>query len=151
MQPNKRYFNIEQANRMIPTLEQTFGRLLQIHAQIRETHTRLTNAGFEPPDDEFELSPPGASMEVRNDLASLRTLIDGLRDDVIEMAQAGCVVKSIDSGLVDWYAELDGRDILSCWKLGEKSVEFWHEVESGFTGRQPITALLPTPAGYSLS
>jgi len=148
---DKRYFNIEQANRMIPTLERTFGRLLQLHAQIREAHARLTAAGFGPLDDDFELDPPEASIEVRSDLASLRTLIDGLRDDVIELAQAGCVVKSIDSGLVDWYAELDGRDILLCWKLGEKSVEYWHEIDSGFAGRQPISVLRPTLAGYSIS
>lgn len=147
---HKRYFNIEQANRFIPTLERTFGRLLQIHAQIRETHARLSDAGFAPTDEEFELDPQGASTTVRNDLASLRTLIDGLHEDVAGLAQAGCVVKSVDSGLVDWYAQLDGRDILLCWRLGEKSVEYWHEIDAGFSGRQPISVLTPTPEGYSL-
>ena len=146
----KRYFNIDQANAMIPRLERTFGRLLQLHAQIRETHERLSVAGFAPEDEDFDLSPAGSPAHVLNDLASLRTLIDGLRHDVSDLAEAGCLVKSVDTGLVDWYARLDGRDILLCWKLGEKSVAHWHELEAGFAGRQPVSVLTAVESGYSL-
>lgn len=147
---DRRYFVIDEANRMIPWLEQLFGRMLQLHAQIREAHTRLGEVGFAPEIDEFDLHPPDADAQVLSDLASLRTLIDALRDDVIEIARAGCIVKSVDTGLVDWYAKLDGRDILLCWKLGEKTVGYWHELDVGFAGRQSIALLSAGKDGYSL-
>ena len=51
------------------------------------------------------------------------------------------MVKHIERGLVDWYALKDGREILLCWKLGEKSVGYWHELDTGFAGRQSISLL----------
>jgi len=50
------------------------------------------------------------------------------------------VVKSIDQGLVDFYGVIDGRLIFLCWKRGEKSIEYYHHLEDGFPGRQPIPA-----------
>ena len=138
---DRRYFTIGEANQMIPDLEQSFGRMLQLHAQIRGAHQRLADSGFAPADEDFELAPVGAPSGVKSDLATLRTLIDGLRQDVLDLSQRGCVVKSIDTGLVDWYAKLDGRDVFLCWRLGEKEVGFWHEIDAGFNGRRPISEL----------
>ena len=72
-------------------------------------------------------------------LATLRTLYDATREAVDDLAGAGCVVKHIEQGLVDWYALRDGEEVYLCWKLGEKEVEFWHELHTGFAGRRPIS------------
>ena len=50
------------------------------------------------------------------------------------------VVKSIEQGLVDFYGVIEGRLIFLCWKRGEKGIEFYHHLEDGFQGRQPIPA-----------
>jgi hypothetical protein len=50
------------------------------------------------------------------------------------------VVKSVEQGLVDFYGVIDGRLVFLCWKRGEKSIEFYHHLEDGFPGRQPIPA-----------
>ena len=42
------------------------------------------------------------------------------------------------SGLVDFYGKLDGKEIFWCWKQGEERIEFWHDLETGYAGRQPI-------------
>lgn len=47
-------------------------------------------------------------------------------------------VKDLAAGLIDFLAVKDGRAIYLCWKYGEGSVQFWHEIEAGFAGRQPI-------------
>jgi hypothetical protein len=47
-------------------------------------------------------------------------------------------IEEFDLGLVDFYGKLDGREIFWCWKTGEERIEFWHDLESGYTGRQPI-------------
>ena len=50
------------------------------------------------------------------------------------------VVKSIDQGLIDFYGVIDSRLVFLCWKRGEKGVEYYHHLEDGFPGRQPIPA-----------
>jgi hypothetical protein len=45
-------------------------------------------------------------------------------------------------GLIDFPSELDGRRVLLCWRLGEPSVQFWHDEDAGFAGRQPLSPTL---------
>ena len=50
----------------------------------------------------------------------------------------GAIVKDLDEGLVDFPAVRGGEEILLCWRLGEDEVAFWHGLEEGFAGRQPL-------------
>ena len=60
-----------------------------------------------------------------------------------ELQALGVVYKMpFDAGLVDFPGEIDGRAVYLCWRLGESSVEYWHELEAGYAGRQP---LVPQP------
>ena len=126
---------------MIGDLELKFGRMLQLKAQVRSVYERLEEAGFAPGSDEFDLDPGGADRSVVEDLATLKTLIDALKEDVNALYDSGCLVKDIDEGLVDWYATRNGREVFLCWKLGEKEVAYWHDVDAGFAGRRPISEL----------
>ncbi len=126
---------------MVYGLEDTVRRMLQVQSQIRSIYSQLEAAGFAPDGDGFSVTPPGAGSELTDQLTSLKTLVETLKSDVGALHESGCMVKDIDSGLVDWYAKKDGRDVLLCWKLGEKEVSFWHELEAGFAGRQPISSL----------
>lgn len=60
---------------------------------------------------------------------------------VDELHQLGCHFKGFGEGLVDWYSYYAGRPVFLCWKLGEPEIAYWHQVDAGFMGRQPI---LPT-------
>lgn len=141
MSETRQYFTIEEANGMIPALERTFGRMMQLHAQIRETFGALQETGNAPSGDDFEVAPEGVSPHVVQQLASLKTLIEALREDLLTLHRRGCIVKSVETGLVDWYARSDGRDVLLCWKLGEKEVSYWHEIDAGFDARKSIEDL----------
>ncbi|MEP6574732.1 MAG: DUF2203 domain-containing protein [Gemmatimonadota bacterium] len=55
-----------------------------------------------------------------------------------ELERLGCVFKGFDAGLVDFYALREDRLVFLCWRLGEERITHWHELDSGFTGRQPI-------------
>ncbi|MGH9870143.1 MAG: DUF2203 domain-containing protein [Candidatus Polarisedimenticolia bacterium] len=61
-----------------------------------------------------------------------------VRRSLREVERIGVQVKDIDTGLVDFPSRLYGRDVLLCWRLGEEEVRFWHDLEAGFTGRQPL-------------
>jgi hypothetical protein len=50
----------------------------------------------------------------------------------------GCVVKDLDSGLVDFPAILRNEEVYLCWRLGEDRIRFYHRQDEGFSGRKPI-------------
>ena len=61
-----------------------------------------------------------------------------LRETVEEVQELGCLIKDLDTGLIDFPTTFRGREVYLCWKLGEASIGFWHGVEEGFAGRKPI-------------
>lgn len=75
-------------------------------------------------------------------LEALQPRIERLTDELTrlqdELIDVGCELKDWASGLVDFPAMHEGREVLLCWKLGESAVTHWHEVDAGFAGRRPI-------------
>ena len=57
-----------------------------------------------------------------------------------KFAEFEAVVKSIDQGLIDFYGVIENRLVFLCWQRGEKAIEYYHHLEDGFPGRQPIPA-----------
>ncbi len=56
-----------------------------------------------------------------------------------EFHELGIQLKDYSRGLIDFPSMRDGHVVLLCWQLGEdEQIEWWHEVEAGFAGRQPI-------------
>jgi hypothetical protein len=61
-----------------------------------------------------------------------------LTEELAAVEALGVAVKDLDIGLCDFLGERDGRDVWLCWQYGEKSIGFWHEIDSGFGGRRPL-------------
>lgn len=59
-------------------------------------------------------------------------------EELTWFGEAGIVLRDIGTGLLDFPARRDGRDIFLCWRSGEDSVDFWHGPDTGFAGRQPL-------------
>jgi hypothetical protein len=57
---------------------------------------------------------------------------------IAKINDLGCEIKDIEQGLVDFPALREGREVYLCWRLGEEEVAFWHELDAGFGGRQPL-------------
>jgi hypothetical protein len=62
------------------------------------------------------------------------------KDLLAEMEAIGVQVKDLDAGLLDFPCLIDGETVLLCWKMGESRIEFWHTMDGGFRGRQPLDA-----------
>ena len=54
------------------------------------------------------------------------------------IAARGCHLKGLDPGLVDFPHLRQGREVYLCWQMGEKEIRYWHEIDDGFDGRQPL-------------
>ena len=85
--------------------------------------------------------------------ADLERDVRRLQEFVGELNELGVEAKGAVEGLVDFPCELDGRLVYLCWKLGEPEVLYWHDLDSGFSGRQPLVAgsVLGEDASESLS
>lgn len=68
-----------------------------------------------------------------------RDTLAGELKSVLDRVQShGCVVKDLETGLVDFPTLFEGREVYLCWKLGEESIGFWHGTDEGYAGRKPI-------------
>jgi hypothetical protein len=134
-----KYFTLEQANRTLPLVRRIVTDIVHEYRQWKEHVFR------------YELVAAGSNAQrgESDEQIELRRKVDASAERinafVEELAAIGCLFKGFDEGLVDFQARVDGRDVLLCWKLGEDSIEYWHELEAGFAGRQPLTPD-PSPA-----
>ena len=65
-------------------------------------------------------------------------LISQVKDALDRIQATGCVVKDLDTGLLDFPAILKNEEVYLCWRLGEDRIRFYHRQDEGFSGRKPI-------------
>ena len=126
-----RLFTIEQANRMLPLVRRIVEDIVQDYARWREQVGVLEVVAAGRRGD----SPPDEAEKVEQDTQRLAADIERY---VGELRELGVDFKGFGEGLVDFPAEIDGRRVYLCWKLGEDSVEHWPEVDAGFAGRRRL-------------
>jgi len=61
-----------------------------------------------------------------------------LRDALTQLQDAEVVLRDLDRGLVDFPAIRDDREVYLCWLEGEDEIGYWHDLEAGFAGREPL-------------
>jgi len=122
-----RYFTLDEANALLPELEPLVGRLLELRARV--TH-ESRSMGEVLSDLRSNVGGPGASRLVK-EFEEIELLIRRVQS-------YGCVVKSLEAGLLDFLCERDGRDVFLCWRYGEPSIQFFHELHLGYSGRQAV-------------
>ena len=64
--------------------------------------------------------------------------IQRVKDALAEIEATGVQVKDLNIGLLDFPCEVEGQNVLLCWKLGEQTITHWHGESEGFAGRKPI-------------
>ena len=121
-----RHFTVEQANEALESVRPLLQRLRDARDLLtdEEAHAALTDAAPTNGGGESGTQVGEAFLEVRRLLLALE--------------EAGLVVRDIERGLIDFPAILEGREVYLCWELGEDEVAFWHELEGGFGGREPL-------------
>jgi hypothetical protein len=83
-----------------------------------------------------------ASNGGSRDAGELMLQFQRLEAGVKGIINMGVTVKDVDEGLVDFLGKRNGREIYLCWKYGEDDIDYWHDLTSGFAGRQPIDGLV---------
>ncbi|HEX4642624.1 MAG TPA: DUF2203 domain-containing protein [Candidatus Acidoferrales bacterium] len=70
--------------------------------------------------------------------ADLNKIVAKVRDALDQIQATGCIVKDLESGLVDFPSVIRNEEVYLCWRLGEDRIRFYHRQDEGFAGRKPI-------------
>jgi hypothetical protein len=76
--------------------------------------------------------------------ADLNRVVAKVKDAIDRIQATGCIVKDLDTGLVDFPSVIRNEEVYLCWRLGEDRIRFYHRQNEGFAGRKPID---PADAG----
>ena len=128
-----KYFTIAEANRALPL--------------VRRIAEDMQNAELQRRDlVDLSHTLEGNSMELRALERQFDQLTHRLFDLMEELNQIGVDLKDPTRGLLDFPAQLDDRDILLCWELGEDSINHWHETHTGYASRRSVSEMQRCPA-----
>jgi hypothetical protein len=148
-----RFYDIDAANARLPELREMLtvlrdqraelirlrDRVLELHEEQEAgtTHTRGDPTG---PDG---VAVEGIAIEEEVRLLRLRMqgVIDQMQATVARIDGWSITLRDIESGLIDFPALVNGRQVCLCWRLGEDDVSWWHELEDGFGGRRELSDL----------
>jgi hypothetical protein len=70
--------------------------------------------------------------------SDLNQVIAKIKETLEQIQATGCIVKDLDSGLVDFPSRIQNEEVYLCWRLGEDRIRFYHRQNEGFAGRKPI-------------
>ena len=120
----QRRFTVEEAEATLPDLRETLVRMREARQTLLRTGERVQEIvagnGGGPANDEY------------------RDAADTLKTEVERISALGIILRDVETGLVDFPAERDGREVYLCWRLGEDHIGYWHPPETGFGGREPL-------------
>jgi hypothetical protein len=130
----QRYFTAQEANEALGEVRPLTEALVahrRALVELQERQSALTT----------RIAGNGGNVEP-HELEDVQEQLDeevaGIARCVARIHEVGALVKDLDAGLVDFPATRDGEDVLLCWRLGEDEIGFWHGVDEGFSGRQPL-------------
>lgn len=131
----QRLFTVDEANRTLPLVRRIVEDVVRQHRIWREKILELDLVASSSRAEEPRLRAEVLEKEAQE----LAREIDGYQKELEEL---GIQLKDRRLGLVDFPSDLAGKRVLLCWRLGETEVQFWHEEDAGYSGRQPLQ---PTP------
>ena len=125
--PFPRLFTIEEANALLPKLQELLKDVGVRRDRIREKALQLE------PVLKASASNGGGKVgsEYGVEAYNLYLAIERIRE-------LGVLLKDLDMGLLDFPHERDGRIVFLCWHPPEEQIGYWHEIQAGYQGRQPL-------------
>jgi hypothetical protein len=125
--PFKKLFTLDEANAFVPQLLDLVPKIQKLSVSLNNNFPDIKNAR-----DKAKWN--GGSDQGVDYLNAVLKYNDLMR----KIEEMGCEVKGLREGLIDFPSLREGREVYLCWRMPEKEILFWHDLNSGFTGRQSI-------------
>ena len=125
----KSYFSINDANKILPTVIKKFNYAKKMKTEVMRIEQQLTSG----------MTPTTSLEEYTSVKRKLNSIVTKFYESIEDLESTGVVLKGLDDGLLDFPAKRFDDEIWLCWKDGETEIKFWHEKDTGFMGRKPIS------------
>ena len=123
------YFSVSDANEILPLVIKKFNYAKKAKAEVMKMEQQLTS----------EMTPTISLEEYNINKRKLNSSITKFYQSIEDLENTGVSLKGLDEGLLDFPAKRFDKEIWLCWKEGETEIKFWHEKDTGFMGRKPIS------------
>ena len=123
-----RYFTLSEANETLNFIRPLMDEVQVIREKIMSTQPDAWSA--------IEKSVGNGGSRALSQIVVDFEKLDALVHQILD---TGVLIKDVNIGLLDFPARKDGREVYLCWQYGEGEIAFWHEIEAGYAGRQPIS------------
>jgi hypothetical protein len=121
-----KHYTREEARALLPQIRQWLERLNGLRRELERFDKRLSGLA--------EQGSDSGGATVNN---WIRALAD-MQEALAEFQRRRIVIKDLERGLVDFPAIIGGREVFLCWEQDEEDIEFWHDLDAGFTGRERL-------------
>ncbi len=124
---DRRYFTVTEADALLPRLTTLLDQLRAARKAIRAARADLLPV--------LEAAVGNGGSRKAGDLLPE---FQRMEEALLAIREIGCDLKDIDLGLLDFPALRENHEVYLCWRYGEDRIRYWHEMDEGFTGRQPL-------------
>ena len=122
----KMHYTREEASALLPQIRSWLKRLLDLRSQLEKYDERLA-----------QLREPGCDLGGELVNSGTRVMAD-IKDALWEFHRREIQVKDLDRGLLDFPSLMGGKEVFLCWEQDEEDVEFWHDLDAGYAGRERL-------------
>jgi len=130
-----KYFKREEAEELLPVIEYHLEQARAQSAELERLSEQLAAAAA-------RIMSLGGSVPPLGNLAGIKAerekFLEQLKQAVTQIQDTGCILKDLETGLIDFPSLLNGQEVYLCWKLGEDHIEWWHGIDEGFAGRKRL-------------
>ena len=131
--PKKKHYTIAEANAVLPLLRAILRDVTTLANDLRERYERLQR--LQQTEGRLDQAH---QEEVQQLIEEFERGQEKMHEYEHELDKLGIELKDYYTGLVDFRHMHEGREVYLCWRLGEPEVAHWHELNSGFGGRQKL-------------
>ena len=123
---HQRHFTLEEARERLPWVAERLAKLRDARERLTDAEAREALAAGAPTNGGGQRGQQVGEAFVE------------LQNGIAEFERAGIILRDLDSGLIDFPSVREGEEVYLCWIDGETDIEFWHHLDAGFAGRQPL-------------
>lgn len=123
----QKHFTLEEARALLPELRRIFKDVHRRRDVVQKTDAELGK----------KLKQTGADVGGEKVSGLLMDMLQ-LNEQLHRVQEMGVQVKDFDRGLLDFPHIRDGREVFLCWELDEDDIEFWHDIDAGYPGRERL-------------
>lgn len=123
----QKHYTLEEARALLPQVRGWLKQIQEIRERLRQMEARIA-----------QLLAGGTDAAGGSSVNSQIKLLSELQGVMHEFTRREIQIKDPNRGLVDFPAIIGGREVFLCWEQDDEDIEFWHDLDAGFAGRERL-------------